>query len=54
MKVIAFFMVFMFILILSIGLIIAGEWISKRFEGSRFSNWWNRNIITRIDDRFDI
>ena len=54
MMVIWFFMCFMLIVILSVGLILSGEWITERFPDSHFSKWWNRNVITRVDDRFDI
>lgn len=54
MELIGFFMCSMFLLIICVGAIILGEWIRGKNPNSGFSRWWDRNVIARIDDRFDI
>lgn len=54
MKIIAFFMICMALVIICIGIIILGEWIIVKSPNSTFTKWWNRHIVTRVDDRFDI
>jgi hypothetical protein len=54
MKIIAFFMVCMALAIICIGIIILGEWIRDKRPNSRFAKWWDRHIVTHVDDRFDI
>jgi hypothetical protein len=49
-----FFMVCIFLLILVVGLLLIGEYFKKRYPGSTFSKWWERNVISDVDDRFDI
>jgi hypothetical protein len=44
----------MMLLIISIGAILLGESISKKYAGSKFSAWWKRNMVNEVDDRFDI
>lgn len=54
MKIIAFFMICMMLLIICAGIIILGEWIRDKRPDSKFSKWWDKNVVSRVDDRSDI
>jgi Na+-transporting methylmalonyl-CoA/oxaloacetate decarboxylase gamma subunit len=47
-------MIFIFLLILVVGLLLIGEYFRKEYPNSNFSKWWERNVISDVDDRFDI
>jgi len=52
-----FIKVFLFIsvviLLFLIGLIIIGEYLTGKFEDSKFAKWWKRNVITQMPDDYD-
>ena len=49
-----FFMICIFLLILAVGLLLIGEYFRKEYPDSTFSKWWEKSVISEVDDRFDI
>ncbi len=49
-----FFMICIFLLILAVGLLLMGEYFRKEYPDSTFSKWWEKSVISEVDDRFDI
>jgi uncharacterized protein YneF (UPF0154 family) len=47
--------VYLIILLISVifsALIILGEYFSRKFNNSKFTKWWRKNVIASVDDHY--
>lgn len=52
-SILSIILVFLVSFFTMVGLLMLGEHFSDKFDGSKFSKWWDRNVITKMHDRYE-
>ena len=42
------------LMLTSVTFIMSGEYFARKFENSKFSKWWEKNVVSHVSDEYDI